>query len=189
MIVPGILVDLDQRDFVVAHKGEVAVQHDGIGNAPVTGHGAGANALHIPPAAAVLNAHEGGQGRARAAADALDGAAPFVQPARQQQIIRHGAQATVLNAQLFAAVKRTAHGAAVVKKGGAAGNQAQLFRQGVLALAGNGYARLAEQFLQNGFELCGAQASGSGKLRLGAGHVGACQNIKYHFFHGFFLIF
>ena len=177
----GIFVDLQQGDFIVAHEGQVAVQQDRIGDARIAGHGGGAQAIDgstAPTLSAthVLDAHAGGEGLFLAAANRLDGAAACVVGTHKNAVAGHGAQTAVRDAQLSRAVVRPAHRRAVVQERRNAGDHAQLLRQGVLALLGEGDASAGGQRVQIPLERGVVHAGQIGKLVDRPRHVGVLND-------------
>ena len=177
----GIFVDLQQGDLVVAHEGQIAVQINRVGDARVAGHGGGAQAIDGSAASAlaaphVLDAHAGGEGLFLAAANRLDGAAACVVRPHQNAVAGHGPQTAVRDAQLVRAVVRSAHRRPVVQKRRNAGDHAQLLRQGVLALLGEGDASAGGQRVQIPLERGVVHAGELGKLVDRPRHVGALND-------------
>ena len=181
----GVFVDLQQRDLVVAHEGEIPLQRYSVGNAGVAGHGGGAQAIHVrtamPAPSEAFDAHAGAQAASCAAADGLQRTAALTGSAHQDAVAGHGPQPSVCNAQLIGAVVGAAHRRTVVEKGGASGDQPQLLRQGVLALFRQGDASAGDQCIQIPLEIGIIHAARIGKLRQRARHVGMPQNIVENF--------
>ena len=152
----------DQRQLVVAHKAQVAVQRNGIGNARVAGRGGCAHALEIAlssAAAVAVEAHAAADGDHFTGADLLDLAIRFAQRAAQEYVVRQRLQAVFDDAQPKCRSVGKQHGRAAVGEDRSAANEPQQLRKREFTLARSGGAAVAHQRIHCGLHIFSAIAA------------------------------